>query len=116
VRQVSSSPAFEIVPATPELFEAGLQLHARRPDQTWSLTDCLSFEIMTCRGITRALTHDHHFEQAGFEALLRHDPPPLKRLEVGVLAKPVHPADRSVPEMVHLPPSAFRAALGMVNG
>jgi hypothetical protein len=22
-------------------------------------------------GLTRALTHDHHFEQAGFQALLR---------------------------------------------
>jgi predicted nucleic acid-binding protein len=31
--------------------------------------------VMNERGISRALTHDHHFEQAGFEALLRHDPP-----------------------------------------
>jgi hypothetical protein len=29
---------------------------------------------MERRGITRALTHDQHFEQAGFEALLRRDP------------------------------------------
>jgi predicted nucleic acid-binding protein len=26
-------------------------------------------------GFLLALTHDHHFEQAGFEALLRRDPP-----------------------------------------
>jgi predicted nucleic acid-binding protein len=75
VRRVMESEAFEVVPATPELFEAGLALHAGRPDQTWSLTDRLSFVVMTRRGITRALAHDHHFEQAGFEALLRHDPP-----------------------------------------
>jgi predicted nucleic acid-binding protein len=30
---------------------------------------------MQRRGVTRALTYDHHFEQAGFEALLRRDPP-----------------------------------------
>lgn len=33
------------------------------------------FEVMKSAGVTRALTHDHHFEQAGFEALLRRDPP-----------------------------------------
>jgi len=27
------------------------------------------------RGMTEALSHDHHFEQAGFVALLRGDPP-----------------------------------------
>lgn len=64
----------EIIPATAELFEAGLKLHAERPDKEWSLTDCISFLVMEERGMTRALTHDHHFEQAGFEALLRRDP------------------------------------------
>jgi len=29
---------------------------------------------MTERGIRQALAHDEHFEQAGFEALLRRDP------------------------------------------
>jgi predicted nucleic acid-binding protein len=26
------------------------------------------------RNVTRALAYDHHFEQAGFEALLRREP------------------------------------------
>ena len=30
---------------------------------------------MADRGITQALAYDHHFEQAGFEPLLRRDPP-----------------------------------------
>jgi predicted nucleic acid-binding protein len=75
VRGVLGSVAFDVVSATPELFRAGLAFHGGRPDQTWSLTDCLSFVVMARRGITGALTHDHHFEQAGFEALLRHDSP-----------------------------------------
>jgi len=62
------------VRASPELLAAGLQLHAARPDKEWSLTDCISFQVMREHGITRALAHDTHFEQAGFEALLRSDP------------------------------------------
>jgi predicted nucleic acid-binding protein len=64
----------EIVRATPELFDAGLKMHSRRMDKEWSLTDCVSFYIMKERGITQALAHDIHYEQAGFEALLRRSP------------------------------------------
>jgi len=63
-----------IIPASPQLFEAGLQLHAARPDKEWSLTDCISFVVMRERGVSRALAYDHHFEQAGFEPLLRREP------------------------------------------
>jgi predicted nucleic acid-binding protein len=64
----------DLVPASPPLFEAGLQLHAGRTDKEWSLTDCISFVVMQRRGISRALTPDRHFEQASFEALMRRDP------------------------------------------
>lgn len=69
-----SSSKCEILPASPQLFEAGLQLHAARPDKEWSLTDCISFVAMSERNISRALAYDHHFEQAGFEPLLRREP------------------------------------------
>lgn len=61
----------EILPPTAELFEAGWELYANRPDKEWSLTDCISFVVMQQHGITEALTGDHHFEQAGFVALLK---------------------------------------------
>ena len=32
-----------------------------------SLVDCISFELMNEKGITRALTLDRHFEEAGYE-------------------------------------------------
>jgi len=60
-----------VVPTTDELFEAGLALYLDRPDKSWSLTDCISFVVMQKEGLTEALTGDHHFEQAGFVALLR---------------------------------------------
>ena len=43
----------------------------RGVDKEWGLIDCVSFVVMEYRGITEALTSDAHFEQAGFQALLR---------------------------------------------
>jgi predicted nucleic acid-binding protein len=60
-----------IVPASEDLFNKGVDLYRRRTDKEWSLTDCISFVVMSERGITDALTADHHFEQAGFRALMR---------------------------------------------
>jgi hypothetical protein len=60
-----------IIPAEPQLYEEGIALYRARPDKDWSLTDCISFVVMKARGITEALTGDHHFEQAGFVALLK---------------------------------------------
>ena len=34
-------------------------------------THCISFVVMGERSLTEALTSDHHFEQAGFTALLK---------------------------------------------
>jgi predicted nucleic acid-binding protein len=71
LRSLQNNSAFEIVPPDPDLFERGIDLFSRRPDKEWSLTDCISFVVMTDRGLTDALTGDHHFEQAGFRAVLR---------------------------------------------
>jgi len=60
-----------VVPANVETFEKGVELYDARPDKEWSLTDCISFVVMSEEQITEALTSDHHFEQAGFTALLK---------------------------------------------
>ena len=59
------------VPCTDELMSAGLELFGQRPDKNWSLTDCTSFVDMQRERLVEALTGDHHFEQAGFVALLK---------------------------------------------
>jgi predicted nucleic acid-binding protein len=71
VAHVRSMKGYELVPASSELFEAGLRLHAQRLDKEWSLTDCISFVVMEEQGISEALTGDHHFEQAGFHLLFK---------------------------------------------
>jgi len=53
------------------LFADGFGLYQGRPDKEWGLVDCVTFVVMKKRGITEALTADEHFEQAGFQALLR---------------------------------------------
>jgi uncharacterized protein len=74
IELVEEIPGLQIEWASRSLFDDGMQLFRRRPDKEWSLTDCISFAVMQRHGVTQALTFDHHFEQAGFEALLRRMP------------------------------------------
>lgn len=60
-----------IVAPTSQLFDAGCDLYSHRPDKGWSLTDCISFVVMEQHAVREALTGDRHFEQAGFEVLLK---------------------------------------------
>ena len=69
--RITADPLTSIVPGSTELFRRGLALFADRPDKNWSLTDCISFVVMKQRRLIEALTADHHFEQAGFKALLK---------------------------------------------
>lgn len=68
--QLRTQAGLEIIHASHDLFNLGIELFANRPDKSWSLTDCISFSVMGERGIREALTADHHFEQAGFVPLL----------------------------------------------
>ena len=70
VEMSKTSPSVEVIGSSETLFEEGLELYDARPDKEWSLTDCISFVVMKRRQLTKALTADHHFEQAGFEILL----------------------------------------------
>jgi predicted nucleic acid-binding protein len=68
---VRADPLFEVIGYVPAVYQAGFDLFAARSDKAWSLTDCISFAVMTGRGLTEALTADHHFEQAGFQAVFK---------------------------------------------
>ena len=55
----------------PERFLAATNFFRRHKDKEWSFTDCVSFTMMRELRIGEAFTTDHHFQQAGFRALLR---------------------------------------------
>lgn len=57
------------------VLDEALPLHGARPDKAWSLPDCLSFHLMDELGLGDALSADHHFQQAGFRALLLEELP-----------------------------------------
>lgn len=59
-----------VIPATSRDWDIAYRLFQDRSDKEWSLVDCSSILACQSRGIRRVFTHDHHFEQAGFEILL----------------------------------------------
>lgn len=68
---LNSDPAVNVRSTSPELLKEAVDYYRKNADKYWSLTDCVSFLIMKEEGIYDALTADHHFEQAGFRALMR---------------------------------------------
>ena len=69
VTELENDPSVLLLEASAELFHQGLDLYHKRPDKHWSLTDCISFVVMGDRGLSEALTGDHHFAQAGFRRI-----------------------------------------------
>jgi uncharacterized protein len=70
LERIAVDPNTTVIGDSNPWFARGLKLFGERPDKSWSLTDCISFEVMKARCIADALTDDHHFIQAGFRALL----------------------------------------------
>ncbi|MFM9904051.1 MAG: type II toxin-antitoxin system VapC family toxin [Pyrinomonadaceae bacterium] len=66
-----SSPDIEIVRLDETLLHKAFDLYKTQTDKTYGMVDCISFVVMREHGITDALTHDRHFVQAGFRALMR---------------------------------------------
>ena len=61
---------FEVIEQTRDVFLKGLELYSSRLDKGYSLTDCISMNICREFEVYEILTHDHHFEQEGFQILL----------------------------------------------
>jgi predicted nucleic acid-binding protein len=51
-------------------FDATKAFFRKHSDHGYSFTDCTSFLVMRELHLTKALTSDGHFAEAGFEALL----------------------------------------------
>lgn len=59
-----------VVPVNTDLLKRALQFYRQHSDKLWGLTDCISFVVMSDRGLTTAVTGDRDFQQAGFRALM----------------------------------------------
>lgn len=66
-----ASTELQIIRLDEALFDKAYELYKSHVDKTWGLVDCISFVVMREHGISDALTHDKHFIQAGFRALMR---------------------------------------------
>jgi predicted nucleic acid-binding protein len=71
IEEFLSSDEVRIVSVDTVLFQQGFNLYKSHQDKVWGLVDCISFIVMREHGITDALTSDTHFEQAGFNVLLK---------------------------------------------
>lgn len=71
LESLQQDPLVEIHPLSEELFHRSFELYRSRQDKEWGLIDCISFVVMFDQGITAALTTDEHFQQAGFQVLLK---------------------------------------------
>jgi len=71
VRAIISNPNVKVMPQSRDSFLRGLGLYEKRVDKSFSLTDCISMNVMRAESLTEVLTNDHHFEQEGFSVLMK---------------------------------------------
>lgn len=67
-------PRIDIVHRDDLAFLNALELYEQRLDKGYSLTDCISMNVCRKENIEQVLTSDRHFEQEGFEILLKSSP------------------------------------------
>lgn len=70
VQEILINQKVEVTPSSHDGFVEGVAIYLARLDKGYSLTDCISMNVMSERGITDVLTNDHHFSQEGFHLLL----------------------------------------------
>ena len=66
-----TSDDLKVIHLDPPLFRQAFDLYKSYTDKLWGLIDCVSFVVMKELTIIDALSADKHFEQAGFNALMR---------------------------------------------
>lgn len=70
VRAILRNTNVEVITQTHDQFLDGLALYEARRDKGYSLTDCISMNVMRADSLSDVLTHGDHFQQEGFTILL----------------------------------------------
>ena len=73
LKTILNNPNARVVAQSRDSLLRALERFFNRPDRNYSLTDCSSMNAMDAE-ITDVLTNDHHFEQEGYNVLIRHIP------------------------------------------
>jgi len=71
VRAIMENPNVRVIPQTRDSFLKGLSFYENRSDKEYSLTDCISMNIMKAKSLKDVLTHDRHFKQERFTVLIK---------------------------------------------
>ena len=71
VRAILNDPNIRVIQQTRDGFLKGVARYENREDKEYSLTDCISMNVVQSYGLTEVLTNDHHFEQEGFTVLIK---------------------------------------------
>jgi uncharacterized protein len=71
IEEFLNSDDVRVIHLQPSLFRKAFDLYKSRSDKLWGLIDCVSFVVMKEIGITDVLSTDKHFEQAGFNVLIK---------------------------------------------
>jgi predicted nucleic acid-binding protein len=67
---IREADGWEVLQLNSSLVLRGEVRYQKHLDKSWSLTDCISMEVMRKRGIEEVATTDVHFTQAGFQVLM----------------------------------------------
>lgn len=70
-KTIARSQLITVVRVSEVLETEAWQIFTRYADKEWSFTDCTSFASMRERNVYEAFTNDHHFEQFGYQVLLK---------------------------------------------
>jgi predicted nucleic acid-binding protein len=71
IQRLRDASGWTVEPVDRPLLARAERRYGRHLDKAWSLTDCISMEIMVDFEATEAATPDAHFSQAGFRVLMR---------------------------------------------
>lgn len=71
VRAILENLNVKVIPQTRESFLKGLAFYENRSDKEYSMTDCISMNVMKAESLAEVLTNDRHFEQEGFTVLIK---------------------------------------------
>lgn len=65
------SKKWTVIAIDEKIMNQSFNLYKKMSDKDWGLVDCTSILVAKNLGISEIFTTDHHFEQAGFQILLK---------------------------------------------